>query len=234
MKLQLGTLGVLTLFALAGCQQATDSKNSAFGETKALTVTATSPSTAKYFNLSTGQEVSGSDINSTKWDVGFSSSTQGVWTNSGATATAASSGGIGGVYYSGTTTFSDVVSYSPGSVKTDTSYWVKTANGYANGGYTYAVPVQSVLNPVTYLVYNGGSGATSSDPLVNNGADANYAGTAYYVSHSTQQGAPTYTMGNEVYVVRSGDGTKYFKFQIVDMTGDSTSRVRTIKYAVSN
>lgn len=218
-------LGLLVL--LAGCQQATNDDEEeapSFGSTQALTVTAVSTTTKTYWDLDTGTEVT--DPASTVWDIAFTSGTGGVFTNSGATATAVASSGTGGVYYSGSTVFGDVTTYSSSGFdaawSTDEAVYVATAG---QGGTTTSTVV---LNKMTALDYSGGTG-TEADPYTNDASAGVYDGEAYY-SYSQATGI---TVSNEVYLVRSGDGSQVFKVQIAGMSGGNSSRVRDVKYAVA-
>jgi len=217
-------LGLLVL--LAGCQQATnDDEDDApsFGSTQALTVTATSAVT--YWDLDTGTQVT--DPASTAWDIAFTSGTSGVYSNGGATATALASSGTGAVYYSGSTVFDDVTTYATSGFNatwsTDTAVYVATAT---QGGTTTS---SVILNKMTALDYSGGTG-TEADPYTNDASTGVYDGEAYYNYDSTSH---AFSTSGEVYLLRSGDGSKVFKLQIASMSGSSASRVRDIKYSVS-
>lgn len=214
-------LGLLVL--LASCQQATDDEDSSsFGSTQALTVTATSAVT--YWDLDTGTQVT--DPASTTWDIALTSATGGVFTNGGATATAAASSGTGAVYYSGSTVFDEVTSYNSSSFSstwsTDTTVYVATASQSGTSTST------AVLNKMTALDYSGGTG-TEADPYTNDASAGVYDGEAYYAYDSTSH---AFSASGEVYLLRSGDGSKVFKVQITSLSGSNASRVRDIKYAV--
>lgn len=228
MKFSLAGIGALALtLVLAGCQQATSSASSdssvdydlTFGDQQTLSLT--SDSTVTYWDLDTGTEVT--DATSTTWDVAFSSATQGIWTNSGATATGVSSSGVGGVYYTGYTVFANVTkaatSLFTGTWATDTEVYVSTTTGAGTSTST------AILNKMTALDYSGSG--TEADPYTS----GTYDGDAYYSYSSTTHAI---SASGEVYIIRSGDGTKYFKFQVAEMSGSTSSRVRDIKYAVSN
>jgi len=190
-----GALGLLIL--LAGCQQATNDEDDSpsFGSTQALTVTAVSSTTKTYWDLDTGTEVT--DPASKAWDIAFTSGTGGVFTNSGATATAVASSGTGAVYYSGSTVFDEVTTYDGSGFdapwSTDTAVSVATAG---QGGTTTSTVI---LNKLTALDYSGGTG-TEADPYTNDASAGVYDGPAYY-SYSQSTGI---TVSNEVYLLRSG------------------------------
>jgi len=220
------------LIALAGCQQATSSSTS--NSTKSLTVTSTSTSVYQYYDLSTGAEVA--DPATQSWDIAFNSTTGGVRTNSGATASAppasatvatpSSSGGLGGVYYAGSSDFDSVTTVNSSGfgdvAATDASVYTSTTMDGVN--YTTS---QIVVNKITKLDYDGGDG-TSDTPYTYTDLATAYGGDAYYSYNDTTHAI---SASGEVYVVRHGDGTHYSKFQVTSLTGSNSSRVRVIKYS---
>lgn len=222
MKLRILALGALTLVALAGCQQATNTNAAA--TVASFYPTSSAGSTTTYWNLSTNTQVTGDDIKSNKWDIAVSSSTQGVWTNSGATASALGSGGQGGVYYSGSTVYTDVKSYNSagftGTWNTDRQVYVTST------GQSGTTTSTSVLNVMTALDYSSGTGS-EDEPYSYTDLTTAYAGNAYYTY--VQGSGVTVSTNPEVYVIRSGNGEKYFKLQITSMKLENNTRTRTIK-----
>lgn len=213
-----------TILTLASCEQATNSSSNSGSSTlttKSLTVTSTSAYT--YWDLSTGTEVT--DPATQDWDIAFSSATQGILTNSGATATALASSGAGGVWYAGTTDFDSVTSTSGAdfteAFAVDTSVSVSTSNGSSTTTST------AVLNQMTKLDYVSGDGS-ASNPYVNDASAGVYDGEAYYAYN---QGV---SASGEVYIIRHGDGTTFSKLQVTSLSGLNTTtstRDRVIKYA---
>jgi len=213
-----------TILVLTGCDQATSTgSTAATSTTKSLTVTSTSAYT--YWDLSTGTEVT--DPATQDWDIAFSYATQGILTNSGATATTQASSGAGGVWYAGTTDFDTVTSTSGADFTedfaVDTSVSVSTASQLGTSTVSTIV-----LNQMTKLDYTSGDGS-ADDPFTNDASAGVYDGEAYYAYN---QGV---SASGEVYIVRHGDGTSFSKLQITSLTtsqtGSTTSRVRVIKYA---
>ncbi|MDR3114839.1 MAG: HmuY family protein [Treponema sp.] len=84
-----------------------------------LTFSVSTESGAKYFSLTTGEEVSGEAIKSKAWDIGFQRSRL-IYTNSGDTAAEFESGGQGEVWYTEQFVFDDVTSKDD-AVTDDTS-----------------------------------------------------------------------------------------------------------------
>ncbi len=239
----LAALGCLII--LASCQQATSSSSS----TPSFTVVTTNTDTApKYYSLATGKVVT--DPANNTWDIAFGNGSQAIYTNSGYTATASgvtgsATSGVGGVYYAGTTAWGGVSSYSTskfadsngdGNADTFGTDYYTEFNTVADGSGTASF---ATLNVITKLEYSAGDG-THATPFVkypSSDVTDPYSGPAYYTYDTTDQANPL-KPSKEVYVVRSGDGTKYYKIQITAMgsTTDSSGfvvveRTRTVSYS---
>jgi hypothetical protein len=160
----------------------------------------------KYYSLSTGEEVTGADIATDKWDIAFTR-TRLIFTNSGATAEALGSGGQGGVWYTDKAVLSEVSDDDRlgeddailQSFLTDQKRWVTGMGGAA----------ETTLNVMSYAGYDNeadNDGLSQSSPL----AGYSYNKKQYYDSPS--MGA--YTNTSQVYIIRHGDGSHYSKIQI--------------------
>lgn len=207
---------LILALGLGGCDDLRETETPA--SPSSLTVISTSETT--YWDLDTGNQVA--DPASQDWDLAFSGSTGGVFTNSGASAAGLGSGGLGGVAYSGTTEFNQVTDAGSedftGDFETDTSVSLQTA------GPSGVTVTTAVLNLATKLEYSSGSG-TPEDPFVNDGSPEIYEGPAYY---AYLEGV--ISTSGEVYLVRHGDGVQVSKVQIVSMSGTPAERTRVIKY----
>jgi hypothetical protein len=159
----------------------------------------------KYFSLSSGAEVTGGDINTTKWDIAFSR-TRLVFTNSGATAADLDSGGKGGVWYTNKTELSAVsddekLGGDDSILKdylVDKKAWVSGMGGAS----------QTILNVMTYVGYETGDGSSAASPL----ASYKYDQKQYY--GSAGMGSYSSSGKEQVYIIRHGDGTRYSKILI--------------------
>jgi hypothetical protein len=216
-------------------EEGEEDKNYGVGDPKTLEVTV-SADTTKYYSLTTGQAVTDSgDIASQAWDIAFarSGSVGGlIYTNSGATATALSSGGQGGVWYTNKTDFDAVekseqvtASGEYAGLDVDTTKYIDTdGNSTADEGTPY------VLNVMTYLGYDGsGDGSSASSPYqakqLPNGPPTgylpyNYDKHQFYKMLNMMQSQ--YEVTNEVYIIKHGNGTDYSKIQVTDY-GSSTA-----------
>jgi hypothetical protein len=225
----LAALGCLII--LASCQQATSSGGSS---TKHFTDQSTSGASYNYYSLSTGKAVTDPDTEA--WDIAFGYDPQAVFTNSGDSATA--SGGSGGVYYSGKTDLSAVSSYDASKIggsdewSQDRSVAQDMVYGDTSSPTTYKSSTL-VLNTITELYYQlGGTGESGDAYTAYLGTDGTSTApwTQATSAYDSFDGSTTYSVTNRVYVVKSGDGTKYYKVQITSLTRDGSVRSRIVKY----
>ncbi len=183
----------------------------------------------KHIDLETMSEVS--DPASAAWDIQVTGARE-ILTNSGVTAN-----GSGGVAFSGTTDFSASIP-NPESLEyeKDYTYWeyYKTSLGSFSEPQTYTVNVISFPGYKNTNGYNGGAGDGTADGLTSD--------TAYYRENidfsqghafAKWSGMPPsfFDFSKNVYVIRSGDGASYYKFQILfmeyttDVLADGTKKV---------
>jgi hypothetical protein len=187
----------------------------------------------KYYSLKTGDEVTdAAKIASKDWDIAFQRSRI-IYTNSGATAANAGSGGQGGVWFTDKTDFDDVSSDEDrvettgenaeyaGFTQDVTKYM---AGGGMGGG---SEPTTSVLNVMTYVGYYGGTG-TADDPYTTvplaGPPGLDYLPYLYNKKHfvsMTNMRAGEFAVSNQVYIIKHGDGTHYSKMQITEYTSRS-------------
>jgi hypothetical protein len=172
----------------------------------------------KYYSLSTGEEITGEDINTDKWDIAFSR-TRLILTNSGDTAEALSSGGKGGVWYTDKTVLSNVAfGEQQGDddpiLKTYTTDKVRYTSMDMGGG---PVKTKLTLNIMSYVGYRNEDTAagTEDDPFTSTDPEnANpymYNKKEYYASSGMP---PVMTGTDQVYIICHGDGEHYSKIQI--------------------
>ena len=207
-------------FLFVGCQQPT---NPAPGT--AYVFDGVNVNKTDYTYLYIDLEDPGNPLSSggnTDWDIRITGAKE-ILTNSGVTATAESSSGVGGVVFSGYTDFDTTISaaqaavlFTPASGAEDYYYWEKssssssskqkTGNAISFPGYPALVEVD---DPGTDR--DGQSAATAwvfAD-------DVDFSlGTAYCQWDRMAPNFRNYTYN--VYVVRSGDGADYYKIQIVE------------------
>jgi hypothetical protein len=207
-----------------GCAQGGGDPNYG-GEVRELGVSATTADGVKYYSLSTGEEVTGDDINTDKWDIAFSR-TRLILTNSGDTAAALNSGGKGAVWYTDKTVLSEVVFgdqvVNPegdfavlAQYTTDQKRYIQGMGGSAS---------ELTLNIMSYTGYRNElekDGKSSAASLgIKDGEDASstmpntYDKKQYYKSSGMVAGAPTWPSTEEVYIIRHGNGANYSKIQI--------------------
>ena len=163
-------------------------------------------------------------LDSDGWDIRLTGGRD-IHTNSGITRT----GGSGGVAFSGSTDFDADIS-DPASLdfETDFEYWEyyeMSAGGYAEP-QTYQANVMSFPGYTSANGYNGGSADGTADGLTEDTAylrgNIDWSGDAY----AQWIGMPPsfVNFSKNVYVIRSGDGNRYYKFQILDMEYTTESR----------
>jgi hypothetical protein len=194
----------------------------------AFTVEVPSPATTVlYFSfaagLEAGDEITSGGINSTGWDIAFTNGRL-IYTNSGDTATAVSSGGVGGVWFTGQTLFQNTDDFVTGPYyATDKTYSVN-ASATAESPSGQGMPTsKSRLNVMTYMGYGFGNGRGDGDNDNSDGdsgaedtplGDFKYNAMGFYKS-GAEMGS--YIMTNRVYVIKHGDGAGYTKIQITSM-----------------
>jgi hypothetical protein len=195
--------------------------------------------TTHYFSFANGlkqsKAIANADAGNQNWDIAF---TQGrvILTNSGNTATNLSSGGAGGVCYSGKTDFDDVASADAdfsGDYKVDTNRYV---NASASAGQPTGAGMPTTVNPLnvmTYIGYGFGDGLGDGSNYGTDGhapfASYQYNANAFYSMVSQGVYDPTY----KVYIIKHGTGSGLTKIQITSMespAGTSGPRVYTCKY----
>jgi hypothetical protein len=165
--------------------------------------------------LSSGEQVTGDDIASNKWDIAFKRSRL-IFTNSGVTADDLSSHGQGGVWHTDKTDF-DAVTLA--DKKTDAAYqayytdvtrWIPKSGGGA---------AESALNIMTFNGYTTGDGL-SEDTFFE--APVKYDQKQYY---KATPGAmpPTFEATEQVYIILHGDGAHHSKIQVVSYESDTTN-----------
>jgi hypothetical protein len=163
---------------------------------------------------------------STEWDIRISGERL-VYTNSGSTAVTEGSSGLGGVVFSGKTDFEE--SITAGDAETlfandprdgvDYTYWDKS-------GVDSETAYEKTGNAICYPGYPEspveGRDGQSEETAWAFFPDADFSlGTAYAEWERMRPNFTNYT--NNVYVVRSGDGLSYYKFQIPEVNYFSQS-----------
>jgi hypothetical protein len=234
MKITLLGTALGCVLILAGCQQATSSSSSSSSSSH-FTDQVSSTTAYNYYDLSTGKTVS--DPTTQKWDIAFGYGTQQVFTNSGDSSTA--SGGSGGVYYSGKTDFSSVSSFDTSKIGSS-DVWSRDRSVTQNQVYGSSTPYTTyasttlVLNAMTELYYSEGGDGSSGNPYTAYLGPTGSLTDAWTQSPSIYynfDGATSYTVTNRVYIVKSGDGSSYYKVQISSLTKDGSNRDRIVIYS---
>jgi hypothetical protein len=183
--------------------------------------------TRHYYRLSPRQEVTPSGSN---WDIALEAHDGAffILTNSGDTAAALGAGasGLGGVWFTESTSFDAVTSkdqrvQSPAGDLADLADYTTDKKRYVM--VMAAEPVEQFLNVITYAGYISGNGMTPEDPFQYNAVDmSNLASFIPYrfnkrEAYSMKGMPPVYTPTMRVYVVRHGDGTAYSKLQLSEI-----------------
>jgi hypothetical protein len=176
-----------------------------------------------YYSLSTGQEVFGTAIASTAWDIAFDAHDNSffIFTNSGDSAEAAASGGKGGVWFTDKTDFTSVARAD--AVTTNLGEYAPYTQDVTRYAMIMAAePVKETLNVITYLGYPSGDGSLEN---YFHRKEPDQSGMASFVPYLftkkqcfTMRGMPpTYTPTYQVYVIRHGDGVTHSKIQMNDV-----------------
>lgn len=151
----------------------------------------------------------------TDWDIMITGQKE-ILTNSGVTATAAGSSGKGGVVFSGRTDISQGMSVAEAAALfaadardgADYSYWLKSSSTS-----TAKEATGNAISFPGYATTEDKDGTTSARAWVF-ATDADFSlGDAYA---KWERMAPNYSgYTNNVYIVQSGDGSAYYRLQIV-------------------
>jgi len=212
-----------TGFILAGCDSS-DSDDGDSGGTKTLAITVPSGE-IKYVDLADGtvNDGSGGVSGSVSWDIAFENARI-IYTNSGATAALLTSGGGGGVWFTGETDI-DAVDTAEGASFAGT-YNTDIIRSIDYAGAMGLGVVEKRLNVMTYVGYDNES--TGADGSSGNPFSATFLYDKDQFYDSAGMGA--YTVNNRVYIIRHGDGSSCSAVQISGLEGDTTERIYEIKY----
>jgi hypothetical protein len=243
MKQRKFLLGFAALFCSAalflGCPTDPEDEEPNYGgEVKALPpVSLLKDEGTKYYSLSTGEEVTGNDIHTNKWDIAFLR-TRLILTNSGDTATKLESDGAGGVWYTEKTELSKVSSDDKkGGDHPILKDYITDQKRYTSTGMLGAT--EQFLNVMSYVGYRNEEekdGKTAENYLGNKADDP--SGTMPYLynkkqfydsvaSHGESNTGPTLVPSNQVYIIRHGDGKNYSKIKInYESTGTMQSGIK--------
>jgi hypothetical protein len=153
-----------------------------------------------YYSLTTGEEVTGNDIKTNKWDIGFQRDRT-ILTNSGVTASELGSGGKGSVWYTEKTDFDAVTPDDAVKDGSLTKYFADIKGWF----YSMSSNKETTFNVINYCGYESGDG-TSSDPF----KTAKYDQKQFYKRESSSN----YPVTNVVYIIQHGDGKSYSKIQV--------------------
>jgi hypothetical protein len=181
-----------------------------------------------YFSLSTGEEITGADIASQKWDIAVEAHDASffVLTNSGVSAERAGSGGNGAVWYTEQFDF-DKASLTS-RVTENSGHLADYTTDQKRYAMVMSSPAEEYLNVMTYLGY------PDSDKPESNGLalethfkrkEPDSTGMASYVPYLFDQKQffsmkgmpPNYTPTYRVYIIQHGNGTDYSKVQVNDV-----------------
>jgi hypothetical protein len=224
----------------AGCSESDDDDapvDDYSAATRFVVVVSSPASTILYFSFENGFTTPEAVANSTDWDIAFTNNRV-IKTNSGVTASTLSSGGLGGVWYTGWTTFKNLTALPADAdftkpYATDISKYVN-ASADAEHPTGNGMPTsQNPLNVMTYIGYSFGDGESDG---TNYGTDGHapfggylYNADAFYKMVEGQMGV--YEPTRKVYIIKHGDGSGYTELQIESMeTGTNSSRVYTGYY----
>jgi hypothetical protein len=164
----------------------------------------------RYFSLSTGEEVTGADIQSDKWDIAFTR-TRLIYTNSGDTATALGSGGKGGVWYTDKGVLSEVSSDDKvGEDDPILKNYLTDKTRYIKGMGAAAATRINVMSYVGYDNEADKNGLTAENCF----EGYSYNKKQYYKSIAGQMGQYSSAGIEQVYIIRHGDGEHYSKIKI--------------------
>jgi hypothetical protein len=177
-----------------------------------IQVTVAETTGAKYFSLSTGEEVA---PDSNAWDIGFVRPRT-ILTNSGTTASELGSSGQGGVWHT-EKDFDEAVQSDAVSDSALSAYTVDVKK------YIYSMSATShrPLNVMNFTGYATGDG-TEENPFR----------TMQYNQKQFYTGGSGYPVTNIVYIIKHGDGSHYSKIQIAEYeyNGSGPSDTYVVRY----
>ncbi|MDR1315961.1 MAG: HmuY family protein [Spirochaetales bacterium] len=230
--------GLAVLLLIGACSSSSDSGGGGNEEEEVLSGSFedleflyTSQPNIKYFSLSLGREITSQEIASTKWDIAIEAKANTfcyIYTNSGVSATAAGSGGQGGVWFTDSTDFDDVVfsdrvtDFSTVNAEyedyvTDVTRFQKGMSGAAEGP----------MNIMTYFGYAGGDGLAAETMFDWSSPGPPMSPFFEFNKHafSTCPGGmpPPWDETGEVYIIRHGNGQMYSKFQVNSLSFASST-----------
>jgi hypothetical protein len=175
-----------------------------------------------FYSLKTGQKVA--DPASRDWDIAFERPRL-IYTNSGETAAALGSGGLGGVWHTEKTDFAgvipaDAVKNDPqyGPYNTDATRWIE--------GAMLKPAASRRINVMTFTGYQNETKKDGKTRAAAFSASFSYNKRQFY---SARGMPPAYTVNSRVYLVRHGDGRGESKFQVLAYE----SRQDTDRYVVA-
>jgi hypothetical protein len=193
----------------------------------------------RYFSLVTGTEVKGTAIASKAWDIAFPNIRQ-IWTNSGATASQKSSGGLGGVWHTDSTDFDSVTltadkkegvdsdsGFDYSFLNTDLCRYVIGMN--SNAQFT------SFLKNFNVMSYVGFDNENDVDAGAKGNAYGKslfylYDKKAFYKNDPPAKMPPAFETTGQVYIVQHGDGTHHSKIQVTRYVRSSTKETFEVRY----
>jgi hypothetical protein len=204
---RLAILAGCALVLCSSCKQ--DADDPVLGGGELTVVVATNDGTV-YYSLASGEKVA--DGATAGWDIAFKRPRL-IYTNGGASA--AASGGEGGVWHTDKTDFGAVSLGDKSSDTTYTSYYTdvkKWIKGMSSA-------TETVINIMTYVGYGSGDGSSSEN------AFQSYAYNQKQFYKSATMGAfePT----GQVYIIKHGDGSHYSKIKIEEYESSTANGTDT-------
>jgi hypothetical protein len=184
--------------------------------------TDTIPSNIKYFSLSQGKELDASKKATAEWDIALEAlgAFFYIYTNSGITAEVfGPTGGQGGVWFTNTTDFDDVVLTD--RVTDFSGEYAEYADYVADSTrYQYGMsgPVEGRMNIMTYYGYEDGDGLSAETAFAIS-ADAPFTEPFFKFNkkafcNGEPAMPPIWHPTGQVYVIKHGAGNLYSKFQV--------------------
>jgi hypothetical protein len=177
-----------------------------------------------YYSLRTGQPVA--DPASRDWDIAFERPRL-IYTNSGETAAALGSGGMGGVWHTEKTDIAgtlqgDAVRNDPlyGPYNTDALRWID--------GAMFKAASSRRINVMTFTGYGNETKKDGKTKASAFSASFGYNKKQFY---SARGMPPAYSLTGQVYILRHGDGQGESKLRI--RSYESQSREDTDRYIIS-
>ncbi|MDR1278059.1 MAG: hypothetical protein LBK02_04855 [Treponema sp.] len=177
-----------------------------------------------YYSLRTGRRTA--DPASQDWDIAFERPRL-IYTNSGETAAALGSGGLGGVWHTGKTGFAglsqaEAIKNDPlyGPYNTDASRWID--------GAMLKPAASRRINVMTFTGYANEAKKDGKTRASAFSASFSYNKKQFY---SARGMPPSYHLSNQVYIIRHGDGKGESKVQI--RSYESQSREDMDRYIIS-